>query len=194
MDYRIEQLINAAAGHHPFVDWVMVHAASWGEPIFIAAVVVWFFIGWARGLARDRQGAITALIGAGVGLLINQIISHIWYRPRPFVTHPDSVTVLLNHARDASFPSDHASAGFAIAFVVFAFHRRVGIVALLFALLMCYARVYVGSHYPGDVAAGFVIGLVVAVVLVQWLGPVTLAIRQLVDRVIVTLRLPLAQH
>lgn len=191
MDYRLEQWINHPAGNHAFWDWIMTHAASWGEIIFIVIVGLWFLVGWIRGLPLDRQGAITALLAAGVGLLANRIVNEIWTRPRPFISHPDDVRVLLPHAADASFPSDHAAAGFAIVAVLIAFRPKVGIAAALFAILMCYARVYVGNHYPGDVLAGAVIGLIVGVIMIRWLSPLMLRLRELADRIIVMLRLPL---
>jgi len=169
----------------------MVHSASWGEAIFIALVVGWFLIGWFRGLPDDRRGAITALVGAGLALLINKAIGLLWARPRPFVAHPANVHVLLGHSVDASFPSDHAVAGFAIGVVLMAMHRKLGSVALLFAVLMSYARVYVGDHYPGDVLVGAFIGTLVALILVNWLQPVMIWLRDGVDRVIRLLHLPL---
>ncbi len=189
----MEHLINAPAGHHPLLDAVMVRAAGWAVGIFVGLIVLWFLIGWVRGLERERRGAITALIGAGVALLANVVISHLWYRPRPFVSHPLSVHLLTHHPADASFPSDHASAAFAISFVLLAFHRRLGVLALLYAALMSYARVYVGEHYPGDIAGGFVVGTVVATVLVLWLEPAMRALSRLADRMILALHLPLPQ-
>ena len=111
MDYRLEQWINGPAGQHATVDWIMRHISTWSEPAFIALIVVWFLIGWLKGLPRDRQGAITAAIAAGGALLVNLIIHSIWDRPRPFIAHPNTVHVLLSHVADASFPSDHASVG-----------------------------------------------------------------------------------
>lgn len=193
MDYRLEQWINAPAGHQPLLDALMVFAASRGELIFIGAIALWFLFGWVRGQASDREGAIAGLIGAGAALLVNQVFIHTWTRPRPFVAHPDTVHLLLPHSTDPSFPSDHASPAFAIAGIIFALHRRAGIAALVFAAWMSYARVYVGDHYPGDVAAGAVIGTVVAWVITRWMAPVTAALRALVDRVILWLRLPLPE-
>lgn len=194
MDFHLEHLINSAAGHCPVLDRVMIYVASWGEGIFISVIALWFLIGWWRGLSMDREGAITALVGTALALLTNQVISHIWTRSRPFVAHPHSVHLLLAHSTDASFPSDHASAGFAIAAVLFARHRRVGIIALLFALFMSYARVYVGDHYPGDVAAGAVVGVIVAALLLTWLEPVMAMLRRLGDRVILLVHLPLPRE
>ncbi|MFZ0215177.1 MAG: phosphatase PAP2 family protein, partial [Candidatus Dormiibacterota bacterium] len=78
------------------------------------------------------------------------------------------VHVLVSQVKDASFPSDHAAAGFAIAGIVFLRHRRLGLPLLLFGLVMDYARVFVGVHYPGDVLAGTAIGLVSAAI--AWYG------------------------
>jgi undecaprenyl-diphosphatase len=191
-DYRLEQWINGPAGTHPAWDTLMRGTAAAGEAIFIAVVILWFLVGWLYSGAMDRQSAITALLGAGVALLVNVLISHVWLRTRPFMAHSGTVHVLLTHSKDASFPSDHASAAFAISFVLLAAHRRLGALALAFAVLMSYARVYVGDHYPGDVLAGAVIGLAVACVFLSWLRPVMAGLRTLGDRVIVALRLPLA--
>ncbi len=194
MDYQLEQWMNGPAGSHPAWDAAMRAVALSGEAIFVGLAVVWFLYGWLRGRAAERQGSISALLGAGGALLVNQVITHVWFRPRPFITHPATVHVLLGHSTDASFPSDHAAAAFAVGVVVMAFHRRVGLVALGFGLLMSYARVYVGDHYPGDIAAAAAIGIVAAAVLLTWLYPVTFALRLVGDRLITAFRLPLPNH
>ena len=190
MDYRIERWINGPAGHHAGLDAFMRDAATWGQWLFIALIAGWFIAGWARGRARDRQGALTALIAAGGALLVNQGLSHLWGRDRPFADHPRVVHLLIGHGADGSFPSDHAAAAFAIAAVLFVVHRRIGTLALLAAALMCIARVYVGVHYPGDVLAGAVVGVAVAGILLTWLRPLMTRLREIVDRMIRALRLP----
>jgi len=164
-DYALEQWINSPAGSHHSVDAVMAVVAGWSEPIFIGVVALWFALAWWRVRPADVGGALTALLASGAALVINVIASHIWSRPRPFVTHPGTVHLLLTHSADASFPSDHAAAAFAISGVLFAFHRRLGALALFFCVLVMYARVYVGDHYPTDVLAGMLIGLSCAVLL-----------------------------
>lgn len=76
--------------------------------------------------------------------------------------------VLIAHSPDGSFPSDHASAGFAIAVTLLLIHRRWGTIAIVGATVMCYARVFDGVHYPGDVVAGTLIGTAVALGVVRW--------------------------
>jgi undecaprenyl-diphosphatase len=184
MDFQVEQWINAPAGHTPGLDQVMIGTAVAGEYVFIGVVVLWFAYGWWRRSGLDREGALAALLGAGIALVINAVIAALWFRARPFVAHPTTVHLLVKHSTDASFPSDHASAGFAIAAVLVAFHRRWGIAALAFATLLCYARVYVGDHYPGDVLAGVVIGSVVAVVLLTVGRRIPALARAVVDWVV----------
>lgn len=147
------------ARSHPLLDHVMVGVAQLAEPLFVAAVAFWFLAGWFGDRRRERLGAMAALIAAAGALLVNQVLGHLWNRLPPFVAHPGTVHLLVAHHTDSSFPSDHAAAAFAICFVVIATHRRMGMLALLFALLMSYARVYVGDHYPGDLAAGAGVGL-----------------------------------
>lgn len=171
MDYRLEQLLNGPAGHHPAWDTLMRDAAAWSVPVFAWIVISWFALGWLLDRPADRRGAVTALLAAGAALLVNQAVLLVWQRPRPFVAHPDTVHTLVAHARDGSFPSDHAAASAAIATVLLLFHRRLGLALLALAALVWVARVYVGAHYPGDVAAGAAVGAAMGVLLTVPLGP-----------------------
>jgi undecaprenyl-diphosphatase len=191
MDYRLEQIINGPTGSHPALDSLMRQTAIWAEPIFIAIVIGWFLVGWLRGLPFERRGAIAALLAAGGSLAVNQVITHIWSRDRPFVAHPGTVHLLHGHAADASFPSDHASAAFAIAMVILLTHRRVGICALLGAAFLCYARVYSGIHYPADVLAGAIIGITVAILVSRYLGRFVAWLNDRFDKIVTWLHLPL---
>lgn len=187
MDYRLEQWINGPAGTHGALDTLMKALASGAEVFFLLVVVAWFLYGWLRRSPTDREGAIAALLAAGLALAVNQVVGMAWNRPRPFVAHPGSVHLLLSHSTDPSFPSDHAAAAFAIAAVLLAVRRRWAVAALLVAAAVCYARVYVGDHYPGDVAGGALIGVVAALVLMTWLRILPRLGRRLADTVLVRL-------
>lgn len=171
MDYRLERIVNGPAGHHPAWDGVMRDIATWSVPAFAWIVIAWFALGWLLDRPADRRGAVTALLAAGAALLVNQGVLLVWQRPRPFAAHPETVHTLVARAGDGSFPSDHAAAAAAIATVLLLFHRRTGLAVLALAALVWVARVYVGAHYPGDVAAGAAVGAAVGLLLAVPLGP-----------------------
>lgn len=191
MDYTLFEAINDPAGGHGILDSVMRHAATWAVPIFIAIVAAWFLIGRAKGRPTEREGAFLALFGAGGALLVNQIVSHLWQRPRPFAAHADVVHLLVARSTDPSFPSDHAAAAMAIAVAVAIFHRRVGMAVIALAVLVAYSRVFVGVHYPGDVLAGMAIGAGVTLLLWRPLSFLPGGVSRLATRTMRALRLPL---
>ena len=96
-----------------------------------------------------------------IGLGVNQIILLFVHRIRPYdagVTH-----LIIERSTDWSFPSDHATATFAIAAALFAHGRKGrGLVFLIAAVLVSVSRLYVGTHYAGDVLGGAVTGILAA--------------------------------
>ncbi len=114
---------------------------------------------------RWKVACLSGLAAAALGLLMSQVISQLWTRERPFVAHPAETLLLAPPSSEPSFPSDHAVAAFAIAFSVLLVGGRLGgTLFLTGALAVGLTRVFVGLHYPGDVAGGAVVGLVAALV------------------------------
>jgi undecaprenyl-diphosphatase len=139
--------------------------------ILVALVALTFLIPWRRHRRERRAGAVFATVSAALALLINQPISHLVDRTRPYLAHPAHAHLLITRSHDPSFPSDHATGAFALGFAVWLYDRTVGAVLLILAALLAFSRVYVGTHYPGDVVAGALIGIAVAAVL--YLVPLT---------------------
>lgn len=159
MDYTIDHAINHGLRAHPLLDSVLAGFASWGVTLFgIAVFALWLF-DRPRHAGVYRRACAAGLSAAAVGLLVNQVISHAWHRPRPYESHPHGVIPLIAGSHDPSFPSDHATAAFAIAFGILFVAHRVGLVFLAWATLIALSRVLVGVHYPTDVLAGLAIGL-----------------------------------
>lgn len=157
-----------------------MHAyALWlGAVVLVALFIAVYAIIWWR---RDHHAA--ALMGlGGIGTLLalglNQIVGHAVKELRPYDTL-HHVLVLVPRANDYAFPSDHAVvAGALVASVLLVSrrakvtHRRrqpvpdvlaLGLLSAAFGVLLCFARVYVGAHYPGDVVAGFLLGALVVI-------------------------------
>ncbi|WP_404456651.1 phosphatase PAP2 family protein [Virgibacillus necropolis] len=88
---------------------------------------------------------------------INYLITLLYSRPRPFMLH--DITLLIEKAPSASFPSDTTTIAFAAASAIWLIYRKLGWGILVVAVLVAVSRIFVGHHYPTDVFAGSVIGL-----------------------------------
>lgn len=180
-DYRLFHWANTLAAHHDgFEDPLKAYVQA-SEIVFALGLVA-LFVFFAP---RIRRAAVAAGLSAGLALLVAHFLAAAIGRNRPFVDHPNAHN-FLSHANDPGFPSDHATAAFAIAFAIVLRDRVAGIVALVLALVLAFGRVALGAHYPSDVFAGAVLGLAAALVL--WV-PV---LRERVDRLADALgRLPI---
>ncbi len=166
--------VNEFARDTPWAHNMLANYANWAGLTLLALLLV---AGWLIGRRRANAPRVTATaflvgIGAVLALLLNQAIGPAVARTRPChaLTH---VEVLLHCATDSSFPSDHAMIAGAFAAGLLLLNRRLGLLALLFALLLAFARVYVGVHYPSDVAGGLAIGAAVGTLVVLILRPPT---------------------
>ena len=114
-------------------------------------------------LRRYRKYGIVCAISLAIEFLLNNMcIKRIVMRTRPYVLE-ESLTVLTHLPSDWSFPSGHAGAGFAVAWAMFlVMPRKWGVPAVIVAALVALSRVYVGVHYPTDVIAGTVLGMIAA--------------------------------
>ena len=101
-----------------------------------------------------------ALLGSLI--INNHIIKNLVQRPRPFVTFTD-IQILIPTPSEFSFPSGHTASSFAAAAVFYRFlPKQLGIPAVVLAGLIGFSRLYVGVHYPTDVLAGMLMGVLLS--------------------------------
>ena len=158
LDYSVFQIINHLAVSDRFLNPFMIFLAEKAEYFFFAAIIFY----WFYPKTNNRKMVVEAILAACVALSINGAIGHFFYRARPFVTH--HVNFLIAHAKNASFPSDHATAAFVIATAIWIWTKRDGWIWLIIAAGIALSRVWTGVHYPLDVIAGMVIGVTIAFV------------------------------
>ena len=178
MDFNAFKAINDFAYGHDWFEDVLLFFAEDVQYLFVALLAGLFL---ARGKWQSlnaRHGVIAAGLAAALGLAIAHGITLVWDRPRPYDAH-SGVHLFVAPSSDPSFPSDHATAAFAIAVSLFLRSRRVGAVALAMAVVLGLARVAVGAHYPSDVLGGALLGTMAALVL--WLEPVRSWLNRLAD-------------
>lgn len=109
--------------------------------------------------------ATTALTTSVVTTMLKYAVQR--DRPPSVVLDPEP---LMDVPTTSSFPSGHASASFACAYVISRLAPRLTIFVYVLAALIGFSRIYVGVHFPLDVLAGAVLGLVVAKALLMLLG------------------------
>jgi undecaprenyl-diphosphatase len=107
------------------------------------------------------------------------MIGDFWNRPRPYEAHPGIAHLFVAASPDPSFPSDHATAAFAIAIAIFLRSRRPGWLALGMATVLAISRVVMGTHYPTDVLGGAAVGSIAALIL--WHPSVRRPLHRLAD-------------
>jgi undecaprenyl-diphosphatase len=151
------QHVNAFAQATPWLHAVVRGYAQYGVVLFAAVLVCSWWV--ARG--RSDLAVMTAALWTPAGVLVavglNQPLGN-WVRePRPY-TSLRHVEVLIARSSDFSFPSDHAVMAGAVTAGAFVVSRRLGLLTAVAAVLLAFSRVYVGAHYPGDVAAGLLFG------------------------------------
>jgi undecaprenyl-diphosphatase len=156
MNRTLLHTINGWAGHNWLLDKLMIVSASWlVYGVFAVAA------GCGVVLLRERRwralGLFAATLIVSFGLL--QLAGRLYVDQRPFMTQ--HLHQLVAHAGGTSFPSDHTTAATAVALglLVFTGFRKIGALLLLAAILIGFARIFVGIHWPVDIAGGLLTGM-----------------------------------
>src|SRR6476659_4945324 len=153
--------VNHLADRTPWLHAPFRLYAEYGVVLFAALLLASWLLARREGDLRRTTAALWAPLGALVAIGVNQLVGAAVAEPRPYAVMAH-VHVLVSRSTDYSFPSDHAVMAGAVAAGVLLAHRRLGLVAVVLAVLMALARVYVGAHFPLDVVAGLAVGAVVA--------------------------------
>ncbi len=171
IDLDTALLLEINSHHSPFFDVFMpLYSGKWVWVPFYASLV---FV-----IARNYSWKVTllSLLTAAVIITFSDQVSAQLLRPeverlRPSnLQNPISETVhIVNGYRGGnySFPSAHAANSWAlVTYIILLFRRKwLSLMMVVWAVLMCYSRMYLGVHYMGDLLAGMIIGAIGAMIM-----------------------------
>ena len=146
------------AGHAPDAHllWLATLVAEGTSWLCLALLAV---AAWRQPAQRGYAMATLAAIGAAA--LAAHALAQALNLPRPFVAglSPNYIA----HGARGSLPSAHASVMFTLALVLCLRPalRTLGLAVFAIALVTGWARIYVGAHFPFDVAAGLALAVVI---------------------------------
>jgi undecaprenyl-diphosphatase len=138
--------------------WEIAAATVIAQWLILGAPValVW---SWLHGNDVERRALLEMLLAVLLALGIGQIITHMWPQPRPFMVHLGSQ--FLPHDPDPGLPSDHVTVLWALACAALVSGRFSAWSGPLFALglVVGWSRVFLGVHFPYDVAGALPVAL-----------------------------------
>lgn len=168
-----------AALDRSWFTWLNTHTGTpAADSLMMTLANPWMFLaigiaGFAYRIARGPERREAALLALAISFLVTATDGAAYRvkdwvaRPRPCQVMTDA-RILLPCSQSASLPSNHAANSAALGAFATGVYPRAGIVAVPMVLLVGVSRVWVGTHYPVDVLAGWGIG-VPAGLLAQWL-------------------------
>lgn len=122
-------------------------------------------------LLTAYPGTRKAGIAMAVSLVLEVLCCNVMLKPFVARVRPcdvnTTVQLLIPHPEGFSFPSGHTGASFAAAAALFFGKNRMGAPAFIMAALIGFSRIYLYVHYPADVLAGALLGIMLG-----WLGNV----------------------
>lgn len=154
MNHTLFTAINSFAGKNAMLDKVAVITAEYLPFLFIAFLAnLWFF------KKEQRVEVLLTVMTVSLALAINFVITLLYYHPRPFVAGP--VNLLIQHAPETSFPSDHGTFMLTLSLMLATCRqlRGIGILFFMMSLAGAIARVFCGVHYPFDMAGSAAVAL-----------------------------------
>lgn len=140
----------------PLLDKIMPLITSLGN-----MGAVWIFLALILLISKKYRKIGITLSAA---LILCFVIGNLGLKPwigriRPFdVNH--FTELLIKAPKDFSFPSGHTLASFTSVTVLISFHKKFGFSALILGTLIAFSRLYLYVHYPTDVLAGIVFGII----------------------------------
>jgi undecaprenyl-diphosphatase len=117
----------------------------------------WVVVGLTLGAVAGAHYAWLLFTGAGLAVAGSQVLKRVFCRPRP-TSGMGGFAALVTVPDRFSFPSGHTAAAFGVAAALAGQGSGIALLTLALAFGIAISRIYLGAHYPLDVAAGVLVG------------------------------------
>ena len=180
----IQNLLNTCAVSFdlPILEWIQANMQSGFMDTIMPLITLLgedgiFWIAWSVLLMlfpKTRKTGLGMAFAMAFGLLLcNVTLKPLIERPRPYdfqlAQFGKEITLLIEAQHDFSFPSGHTIACFEAATVLLKNSKKMGIPAIIIAVLVAFSRMYLYVHYPTDVLVSIVLGTLLGL-LGNWLA------------------------
>ncbi|MDP5039027.1 MAG: phosphatase PAP2 family protein [Candidatus Gracilibacteria bacterium] len=132
-------------------------------PIFL--VVMWIYYNYKK----NKEGKINLLFifySVALVIIISYIIKNIYHVDRPMMSLQNAGNLVLSKIPDASFPSDHAGVSFSFLTAIFLLgYKKLSYLLFPIFILMNLSRIIGGVHWPFDILAGILNGVISAFII-----------------------------
>ena len=155
----------------PILDWIQAHLQCGFMDAVMPIITLFgeggiFWIAWSVILLiipKTRKTGLSMIIALLLGLLVcNVTLKPLVARIRPYDLQEQEfgifINLLIERQHDFSFPSGHTIASFEASVALLKHSRKMGIPALILAILVSFSRLYLYVHYPTDVLVSVVLG------------------------------------
>lgn len=138
-------------------------------PTFLASFLIWLgvivlVLIWLFSDKINREIVYHATLSMFITWIAVELFKRLGSTFRPFQINGQP-PLTLTTPFDPGFPSAHAAISFALASSLLLHDKKLGVIYLVLAILVSYGRLATNVHYVVDVAGGFVLGVLVALIL-----------------------------
>ncbi len=156
--------------HQAWLDPIMLVLSSY-ECWVVVCIAITAFV-YFKSPSWKITTCVSLLLTVGASALFTNLVKLIVARPRPIHNQEwvDTIHAIESYSTSTSFFSSHSSTVFSMAIFFFIFVARnklnviYGYLAILWAALVAYSRIYLAKHYPVDVTVGILFGIAMGIV------------------------------
>jgi undecaprenyl-diphosphatase len=169
-DYNVFSFINSNL-KCKFLDFYMA-PISYCDSInfnvsFFAILIISILILWKNKKNHFWNNLVLLSIILAIVAVVIYFLKHCFERPRPLSIFSDkNINLLFEKAYSNSFPSGHTEIIVAICTFMFITVRKYWYWYIIIASMTGFYRIYSGTHFPSDVLAGAMLGIIFAYIII----------------------------